>query len=156
MAYCGSNDIWQCGDTDRENPLSCNLADTTTSVSSTFFMIEPSKLAKGSILPSTEPSTTHAQYIPTQWGVPRAQSSISSTPLAFSSSFSTISTSLPSTSVNNPSRTSLSSSPSSTTVGDNNGLSQSDKIALGVGLGIGVPTILIGCLCAYFGYLPTR
>jgi hypothetical protein len=33
-------------------------------------MIEPTKLAKGSILPSIEPTTTQTQYIPTQWGIP--------------------------------------------------------------------------------------
>ena len=26
MAYCGYNDLWQCGDTDRTNPISCNLS----------------------------------------------------------------------------------------------------------------------------------
>lgn len=156
MAYCGYNDVWQCGDADREHPLTCSLRDTTRSQSSTFFMIEPSKLNKGLILPSTEPSTTQAQYIPTQWGVPISQSSSSSTLLRLSTSFFTSSTSAPSTSTNNPSSTIPSSTPSSTTASESTGLSQSDKIAIGVGLGIGIPSIIVGCLCAYFGYLPTR
>ena len=78
MAYCGYNDLWQCGNTDRTNPISCNLSHTTTSDSSTFFMIEPTKLAKGSILQSTEPTTTQTQFIPTQWGKPEAATSATS------------------------------------------------------------------------------
>jgi hypothetical protein len=84
MTYCGHNNLWQCGNTDRTHPFSCNFSDTTKSDSTTFFMVDPTKLATLSVLPSTAPTTTGAKYIPTQWGTPQAGISSTSTRLAIS------------------------------------------------------------------------
>ncbi|KAL2068135.1 hypothetical protein VTL71DRAFT_16233 [Oculimacula yallundae] len=72
MVYCGCDNIWQCADNDREHTLSeCHTSSITISYSSTFFMIEPSKLAITKSLASIAPTTIEAQYVPTQWGKPQ-------------------------------------------------------------------------------------
>lgn len=117
MAYCGSNNIWQCGDTDRTRPFACNLSDVDEYGSSTFWMLEPTKLALESNLPSTAPTTTDPRYVPTQWGVPRAtresEASASATdPLITRSSMP-------------------------------GGMSLEERIEIGVGIGVGVPSALV-------------
>jgi hypothetical protein len=130
MAYCGSNNMWQCGETDRTHPIGCNFSDTTGSDSSTFFMIEPTKLSKGPVLPSTEPQTTEAQYIPTQWGKPEAAISATTSPSITSVSISTI--------------TSSSSSPSSPSSSSGGGLSAAAYAGIAIaGLVVAVLTLWV-------------
>jgi hypothetical protein len=139
MAYCGYNDLWQCGDTDRTNPISCNTSDATTSDSSTFFMIEPTKLAKGPILASTEPTTTQSQYIPTQWGKPEA---------AISATFMTSTTTSPSTiSVSTTTPLPSPSPTNSSSSSSGNGLS----LGADIGIGLGVGSFIVGSVGAYYG-----
>jgi hypothetical protein len=134
MAYCGYNDLWQCGDTDRTGPISCNTSDATTSDSSTFFMIEPTKLAKGSILPSTEPTTTQRQYIPTQWGKPESATSTTSVIVSPSTTFTKISLSITSVSTATPSPSSSPTSSQSSSSG--RGLSAADWAGIGIAIAL--------------------
>ncbi|KAF4635748.1 hypothetical protein G7Y89_g2341 [Cudoniella acicularis] len=145
MAYCGSNNLWQCGDTDRTQPISCNLSATTNTASSTFFMIEPSKLAKGSVLPSTEPTTTESQYIPTQWGKPSAAATVlqnSSTSTTTAQTISLVTSSVA------PAGTSTSSSSNS---GSGDGLSGGTIAAAAtVATILGVPLAAFGIFVAMY------
>ncbi|KAE9382010.1 hypothetical protein N431DRAFT_321278 [Stipitochalara longipes BDJ] len=148
MAYCGYNDIWQCGNTDRKNPISCNTSDITTSDSSTFFMIEPTKLAKGSILPSTEPTTAQTQYIPTQWGKPEA-TTLPTSIIASSSMTSTII--LPSITSVSTTRSFSSSPVSSPSGSSSSGLSAGDDAGIAIGI-ITLVVTIVGVWIAWKQY----
>jgi len=147
MAYCGYNDSWQCGDTDRTNPISCNTSDATTSDSSTFFMIEPTKLAKGLILPSTEPSTTQTQFIPTQWGKPEAAISATSVTVSPSMTSSITSPSISSGSTKGPLPSSNSTSSSSSSSGS--GLSAGADTGIAIA---GLVVAIVGVWIAWKQY----
>jgi hypothetical protein len=121
---------------------------------STFFMVEPSNFPKSLILSSTEPSTAQAQYIPTQWEYQQ----LNLVPSRRHSCLTRVSPQFPVLrSAESPIALRGRAFPHlrlrqllAIITG-----SASDKIAVGVGLGIGIPSLIVACVSAYFGYLPT-
>jgi hypothetical protein len=135
MSYCGANNIWQCGWGKREQLLSCDFRKTTDTAYSTFFMIEPTKLAYGLVLP-TAATTTIQHFIPTQWGVPTAGSVSSSTSQEAPSPVIT------SASGTGSMITAPSASESPDTGAEGTKLSFDGRVALISGLALGIPTFL--------------
>lgn len=146
MVACGSN-IWQCYNAaNRDSPFSTCDFSSTQSPYSTFFMVDPTNLAYGPTLPAIEPSTTQTQYVPTQWGVPTAQTS---TILTSSVTQPTTSSTATSSHLSPSSSLSLPAAPTATTQGGHKSLSAGDIGGI-VGAAVGFVAIITGLLGAVY------